>query len=90
MEFDVLEKTKNKIKIEIKDEGHTLCNILRDELWTIKDTEIAGYRIEHPLVSNPIIVLETKRDKPEKVLLSAVQKLKKKVKELREEGKKLK
>jgi DNA-directed RNA polymerase subunit L len=89
MELNVLEKTKNRIKVEIQGEGHTLCNILRDELWNVKGTEIAGYRVEHPLVSSPVLILETGKEKPEKVLLNAISKLKKRIKELREEGKKL-
>lgn len=89
MEIKILEETKNRIKIEIKDESHTLLNALRDELWNSKDTKVAGYRLEHPLISNPVLVLESE-DKPRNVLLETINRLKKRNKEFRDLAKKLK
>ena len=90
MEIKILEESKNKIKFELISEGHTFCNALRSELWENKATEIAGYNIEHPLVSNPVFILETKDGNPKKALLEAVSGLKKKTKELRDLIKKVK
>ena len=36
MEIKVLEKKKNKLKLEIIGENHTFCNSLRKELWNDK------------------------------------------------------
>ena len=90
MEIRVLEKTKNKLKIEVVGEDHTLCNALRKELWEDKNVEIAGYNMKHPLISEPEIVVETKSGDPVKALLKAVDGLKKKNKELLVEIKNLK
>ena len=89
MEVKILEETKNRIKVEIKDENHTLLNALRNELWNNRHTKVAGYRLEHPLVSSPVLILEAD-DKPRNVLLDSINKLKKKNSEFRDLFKKLK
>jgi len=91
MEIKILEESKNKIKFELIGEDHTLCNILRKELWADKNIEVAGYNIDHPLVSEPIIIIETSgKENPKKALLDAVNRLKKRNKELSVEFKNLK
>ena len=88
MEVKVLEKDKGKLKLEVIGEDHTLMNALRKELWNDKDTEIAGYKIEHSLVGNPILIVEHKKD-AKKALLDAVERLKKKNKEFKSKISKL-
>lgn len=78
MNIKVIEKEKNKLKLEIIGEDHTFCNALRKELWNDKDVTVAGYNIEHPLVSNPVLTLETEKKDPKEVLGSAIKRLKKK------------
>ena len=78
MKIEVIEKEKNKLKLEIIGEDHTFCNALRKELWNDKDVRVAGYNIEHPLVSNPVLTLETEKKDPKKVLEAAIKRLKKK------------
>lgn len=76
MEIKVIEKEKNKLKIEIIGEDHTFCNSLRKELWNDDDVKVAGYNIEHPLVSHPVLTLETEKKDPKKVLEAAIKRLK--------------
>lgn len=90
MEIKVLEQEKNKLKIEIIGETHTLCNAIRNELWENKSVEIAGYHLEHPMVSSPVLVIETEKEDPKKILLSATSSFKKKISELRKQVDKLK
>lgn len=91
MEIKILEETKNRIRFEIAGEDHTLCNALRAELWNDKNIEIAGYNIDHPLVSEPEMIVETKgKEDPKKALFAAVARLKKRNKELSVEFKNLK
>lgn len=82
MEITVLDKDKKFLKIEVIGEDHTLANALRKELWQDKDVKVAGYNIEHPLVSSPVIVVETEKQDPEKALFNAVDRLKKKNSEI--------
>ena len=88
MEIEVLEKGKNKLKIKLKGETHTLCNSLRRELLNDKDVKIAGYAIEHSLVEDPFLVIEGKN--PKQALLKAIDRLKKRNKEFKTKLKSLK
>lgn len=87
MEIRVLNRAKHELKIEVTGEGHTFCNILQSTLLKDDRVELAGYRIPHPLNSNPIIYIRTKkrtRTTPEKVLLDAVNEVKKQIKAFRD------
>lgn len=88
MELNVIEKTKNKLKLEIKGEGHTFCNALRKELWNDKNIKAAGYKIEHSLVGEPTLIVETTGEDPKKVLIAAIGRLKKTNKDLKDKFKK--
>lgn len=57
MELKVLEKTKNKLKIEVVGEGHTLLNLLRRNSWDARADQ-ASYMIEHPMLSQPRIIIK--------------------------------
>ena len=83
MEIKILKEEKNKIEFEVIGEDHTLCNALRDELWNQEDVEISAYNIKHPLISNPVMLVETSRGDPKKALQNTVSSLKKKIKELK-------
>lgn len=83
MELKVLEQTKERLKIELIGEDNTLSNALRKELWLDSHIKIAGYNIEHSLVSNPILIIETdSSENPKKALLSAIENIRKRNKDL--------
>ena len=84
MQVKILKKNQNTLEIEVEGEGHTLCNLLTSSLLEDKDVEFASYNISHPLISNPIIRIQTnKNKKPEKALQIAIEKILKKGKKLR-------
>ena len=89
MDVKILEETKERIKAEIVGEDYTLCNALREELWSDKTVKVAGYHMEHPLLGNPVILVESEKD-VKKALFDAVERLRKKNKEILELVKKLK
>ena len=89
MQITVLEHTKQRLTFELQGEGHTFCNILRKELWLGKAPDIAGYTIEHSLVSQPIVIVESDKQDPVALLQAAVERLQKKTAELQEKFKKL-
>ena len=69
MRINLLEKSKNELRIELVGEGHTFCNALQEELLKDETLDFAGYSISHPLIAQPILYLRTKgRRKPETVL----------------------
>lgn len=76
MEIKVLEGKKNRLVIEIKGEGHTFCNALKKELWNDSHVKIAAYKIEHPLVGIPKLIVETDgKEMPKKALTEAAKRL---------------
>ena len=75
---------KNKIEFELLGEDHTFCNVIRRELWEQDDLTLAAYRISHPLISDPLIVVETQKADAVKVLQSSIESLRKKNKALKE------
>lgn len=89
MEISVLNEDSNNISLEIKGEGHTLCNLLRQELWNL-GVASCGYNLKHPIISSPVLNVEVSKGKPRKIIVSSVEEIKKKIKVLRNEFKKLK
>lgn len=83
MEIEFLKNEKTRVEFKVIGEDHTFCNILRRELWNDKDIEIAAYTIDHPLVSEPIMLVETKKSDPKKTILDAAGSLRKQVEELK-------
>ena len=89
MEVQILNETKDFIEFEIKGEGHTLCNVLRQELSTLDGVNFASYNLKHPIIGNPIMAVNINKGSPKKVVLEGVNQLKSKTKELRSLLKKL-
>lgn len=75
MELKVLKKTEDELQLEVIGEGHTFMNALRSELWNDKDVAVAAYRVEHPVISNPVLFLKTKKKDPYDVLVSTSERL---------------
>ncbi len=70
MKIDVVEKTKDKIVLEVHGEDHTFLNILRENAWKTKAKQ-AGYIIEHPYLSEPKFIIRGRN--PKKMLIDAAQ-----------------
>lgn len=76
MEIKILDDKKNKLIIEIKGADHTLCNVLKSELWNDKHVKIATYSIRHPQISIPQMIVETDGElSPKNAIMNAVQRL---------------
>jgi DNA-directed RNA polymerase subunit L len=70
MELRIMEKRKDKLKVEVVGESHTLLNLMRENAWKEK-AEQASYMIEHPYLSQPKIIVRAKN--PKSVLVNAAQ-----------------
>ena len=77
MELNVLEEKKGKMIFELKGSSHTVCNVLKKELWKNSHVKNAGYAIKHPLVGNPEFVVETDGEDARKIVSAAAMKVKK-------------
>lgn len=91
MEINVLEDKKKKLVFELKGEKHTMCNVLREELWNDKSITVSSYNISHPIIGIPKFIIETDGTKePKQALKDALKRLKKKNDDLAKEVKKTK
>jgi DNA-directed RNA polymerase subunit L len=78
LEFEVVEQKKNRLEVKVIGADHTILNLFVKKLQSDSGVEIAAYNIEHPLVSVPKMVIETKASTtPKKALEKAVKDLKK-------------
>ncbi len=76
MEIIVRSKDEKTLVFEVRGEGHTLCNALREALLSDKSVVFAAYRIDHPLISNPIFTVKTDGSKrPEEALIEAADRI---------------
>jgi len=86
MELVLLENEKNRLKFEIKGEEHSFCNMLRKELWNDKAVEIAGYKIEHSLISQPVFTVEVSKGNAKDSVVNATRRIRKMFKEMKDKS----
>ena len=77
MELEIIEEKKNRIVLKIKGETHTFCNALKKALLDDKHVKIATYKIDHPLIGIPEMIVETDGKDPKKALKEASDRLSK-------------
>ena len=80
MELKVLESRADKLKVEVEGETHTLLNILTEYAWDAGASQ-SSYIIEHPYLSQPVLVVKSKN--PKKTMNDAAQIIIDKSKEFR-------
>lgn len=85
VEIKILEKSDRVLEFELPTEGHTFCNLLAYYLNEDPEVEYAAYRIDHPLLGIPRVIVRTREGKsPLEALLDAVERIEKDLRELRE------
>jgi len=86
LQLKILKRNSQELKLEIEGEGHTFCNLLESVLLEDKDVEFAGYDVPHPLIANTTVFIRTKKGKkPEEALIEAIEKIRKRGRELNQE-----
>lgn len=85
MILKIVKKTEDQLELEVQGEDHSLCNVIRKSLLEDKHVTHASYRIEHPLISNPIITVHTDgKESPEDALKESVKRVGEMAKEFRQ------
>ena len=69
MRVKIIKNSRNELKIEVRGEGHTFCNVLQKALLKDNRVELSGYNLPHPLTSNPVIYVRTKGQSKTKAVL---------------------
>lgn len=75
MELRLVNKTANRLEIEFIGENDTLLNILKQQLLSDANVELASYIMGHPYLDNPLFIVETKSGKPDAALKNAAKEL---------------
>lgn len=79
MKIEKIKDLKNKLIFNLEGQGHTFCNLLKDELNETKGVVSAGYNISHPLIGIPKMIIDTDDSiTPKDALDKALKNLKKK------------
>jgi len=84
MEFKLLEKKKDSIKVEIQNADETLIYPFIHELLQDKNVSDARYVTGHPQLDKSILVVEVKEGKPQAALKKAAKSLANQFAEARE------
>ncbi|MDP7282634.1 MAG: DNA-directed RNA polymerase subunit L [Candidatus Undinarchaeales archaeon] len=77
MELKILKDEKDLLEVELVGETHTLTNVLKDICNEDKSIDSASYRVDHPMTSNPILVIRTKTGSPKTAVKKAAAALEK-------------
>ncbi|MEK6888446.1 MAG: RpoL/Rpb11 RNA polymerase subunit family protein [Candidatus Aenigmatarchaeota archaeon] len=80
MKIEVLENEKETLKIEVHD-NTTLLSVINENLWQQKGIDMAAFKVDHPYLSKPILIVKSKN--PKKALLDATEQVIDDVKDLR-------
>ncbi len=72
MELNVTERGKDKLRVEVRGETHTVLNLMRENAWK-EGAKQASYIIQHPYISQPEIIVRSKN--PAKTLMDSAQKV---------------
>lgn len=70
MELSAIEKAKEKLRVEVRGETHTILNLIRENSWKAGAKQ-ASYIIQHPYISQPEVIIRSRN--PAKTLKDAAQ-----------------
>ena len=90
MQIEVLEKEKNKLKVKFSEIDYGLLSVISDQLWKEKSVDIAGFKLDHPQVGEPVFILKTKGKDAKTIWNSAIDKISEEVKDMEKEFAKVK
>ncbi|MDH5811435.1 MAG: RpoL/Rpb11 RNA polymerase subunit family protein [Candidatus Methanomethylicaceae archaeon] len=83
MSVKIVKEDDSRLELELKDEDHTIGNLLRTTLLLDKHVKQAGYQIIHPLTGGIRIVVYTDgEEKPREAIIKALAKIEEDAKEL--------
>ncbi len=83
MEVRILVKEKNTLELELVGADQSLAQLISERLNQDKEVEFAAYKVEHPLISPPKLIVKTKKGEADKLVLQKLKDIKKEVGEFR-------
>jgi DNA-directed RNA polymerase subunit L len=85
MEVKILVNEKNTLEMEFVGADQSLAQLLAEKLNSDKDVEFASYKVEHPLVASPKLILRMKKGDPAKLILEKLAEIKSEVAEFKKQ-----
>jgi DNA-directed RNA polymerase subunit L len=85
MEVKVVTKEKNVLELEFGGGDQSLAQVLAEKLNQDKDVEFAAYKVDHPIVALPRLIVRTKKGDPTKLVLAKLKEMKKEVTDFRKQ-----
>ena len=77
MEIEIVKSEKNYVEIIVRGDDYGIANAVKEMLLEDKDIEFAAYRMDHPQVGKPTLMVRTKEGNPISAVKYAIKKLKK-------------
>lgn len=77
MDIEILKNEKDYVEISIKGEDIGFINAIKELLFDDADVEFAAYRLDHPIVASPVLMVRMKKGNALSAVRTAVKKLKK-------------
>jgi len=75
MEFKVIDRDKNAVKLEIDGPDDTVIYPLINELLKDEDVAEAKYSVGHPQLDKPVLYVRTKKGNPQAAIKKAAESL---------------
>jgi DNA-directed RNA polymerase subunit L len=72
MELEIIKNEKDYLEVVLKGEDAGFANSLKELLLEDKDVEFAAYRMDHPMIASPVLIVRTKKSGPLFALRSAI------------------
>lgn len=78
MEFEVLERTEDKLELKVRDADETLMYPLIEQLLQDERVTDATYSVEHQELDDPVLKMEVKEgEDPKEILINVTRDFKK-------------
>ena len=79
MEVKIVTNEKNILELELVGADQSLAQLIAMKLNEENDVDFASYKVDHPILSHPVLYVRTKKGDPSKLVLSVVASLKKNI-----------
>jgi len=76
---EIVKQEKNMIEVDFGQVDHSLPHLMVERLIDHKDVDFVAYKVPHPIVSTPHLVLRTKKGDALKLFTDTLEEIKKDV-----------
>jgi DNA-directed RNA polymerase subunit L len=85
MDIKIIKQEKNLLEVDFGDVDQSIPQLLVTKLNQDKDTEMAAYKVEHPVMSSPMLILKTKKGDALKLFTETLEALKNDVEDFKKQ-----